>query len=86
MSGHTIELPICTLMLKMVELWRCQVINGYLPSNYEWQMTRYCNEYQQRTGTKCNTVGEIAVLEEWYDGLSNDERDAIRKDLIIKPI
>ena len=84
MSGHTIELPLPTLKLKMVELWRSKIMTGEVPFDYELRMTSYCNRYKELTGTKCNTVGEIWELEKWYDKLTDEQKNAIRKELIIR--
>jgi len=67
--GHIITMPITGLMVRIVKLWR----SGQVPSNYQWQMTRLCYDYESRTGERMITVGDVAVLEEWYDSLTEDD-------------
>jgi len=86
MSGHTIKLPLATLKLRIVELWRHKLIHGYTPDDYESRMTRYCQEYFSQTGERCDTVGILAPVEDWYDTLSVNAKDKIRKDIVFCPL
>ena len=76
-NGHTIKISLELLQLRMVELWRSGNSKN-IPEDYSAKMLRYTVEYAARTGKSCNTVGQIANLEEWYDGLTEDQKTELK--------
>lgn len=78
---HPIHLNITQLTFAIVELWRSKILTGSIPFNYTFLMTRMCDNYKERTGEQCNTVGTIEPLENWYDSLTDNEKNVIRNGI-----
>lgn len=78
---HPRYLNITQLTVAIVEMWRSKILTGSIPFNYTFLMTRMCENYQERTGEQCNTVGTIEPLEKWYDTLTDNEKNNLQNEI-----
>lgn len=85
-NGHVLATSLNYLKIRIVELWRCKILTGSVPWDYQDLMTACCKDYQVRTGESCDTVASITPLEEWYDNLSNAQKEAMKTEYAFVPV